>query len=479
MRLHRLWWCLCAGHLLSGPAQAQSQLEPPVSKSAFVQSGPVACPKEADARLSTPDFYAVSAADVEGPPGGVIRCWEVPLPGDLGSRYVGYVLMYRTSTLLHEMGSMRAVTLPATGVAYVPRTPAVAGERPVLVNPHGTTAMARPAAAPLGCVPSRSRVMDGVMTRLDTEVPDAVLAAPDFTGLGADAGLRVPQSDVPLPTGTLAFHRIGYPFLSLEGHGRATIDLVRAVRWLPGAQTGYSPRWAAIGPSAGGHGAVAAAEVQHKHGYGGELRLLGVVAGAPTSELTDTSSPTAIRRVIVPMVLAGLSLEWRDLHPAELLIPQAQEAFATTANQGCMGSGWEWTQAYSGLPADVSVPGAADLPQVQMALTANSPGHQPTQVPMLIGLVSGDPVVTRSRTDRFVARMRGQLSGVAATNPGKVTYCVFNGTPTYYPWEWRVKDHAEVFSKMFGSTTTCTDPSLRPVTMNARTFLRTLFAAPQ
>src|SRR5690606_14246411 len=106
----------------------------------------------------------------------------------------------------------------------------------VLANTHGMTGMIR-SPAPGACSPSRqqeNRVDVNVMlsmadqVRQKTGVYPAVVV-PDFVGLGADAGLRVPDSyrvNV-LFSRINPYSRITHPYLSLESEGRATIDLVR------------------------------------------------------------------------------------------------------------------------------------------------------------------------------------------------------------------------------------------------------------
>lgn len=441
-----------------------------------------------DARVSAPDsavapvscgapsgdFYAFAGA-IPTEPGAVVRCEELAL-GAARPRLAGhraFRVLYSTSTVVYEAGAPRPEPRLASGTVFIPRAPASA-HRLVIANTHGTTGViAR-------CAPSINASFDeSAMLALAAAAEDAVLVAPDFIGLGADRGVRPPDADTavadPLaPTQRLRpFSNVAHPWLSIEGEGRATIDLVRAARALPSAGLAASARWFVAGQSQGGHAALAAAEVSAR-GYAPELELRGVIAGAPTSMLeSQEPSETEIFRATFPLMLVGLSLDERDVRASRVLSDRAMAAFARSSNSSCLSGTTldDWIASYSLYLAPAHaltrIDPLADT-AARAALRRNDPGHQPVRAPLFIGQVVGDPVVIEGRTRQLVARLR-------ATNSGPVTYCEYTGSNLGQPWLLRANNHA-VFSAMFAADASargrCTDRSGASTSADATSFLR-------
>jgi len=156
-------------------------------------------------------------------------------------------------------GAPRAVS----GLVIAPRD-APARPRPVLAWAHGTTGIARGCAIsllpdPLSGIPQ----LEAVLAR------GWVVVATDYPGLG-----------------TPGVH----PYLVGEITGRSVIDSVRAARAL-GAGPDLDSRYAVWGESQGGHAALFTGQVAAA-GYAPGLRLVGVAAGAPATDLAPLLAAT-------------------------------------------------------------------------------------------------------------------------------------------------------------------------------------------
>ncbi|MBK7862822.1 MAG: hypothetical protein IPJ65_30290 [Archangiaceae bacterium] len=418
------------------------------------------------------------AVSLAVPNGWLLACESAEL-ADGGQRFAGrrtWRVLYKSSVLLHQDGGTLEVPVALSGNAVVP-VAAAAGPRPVLANTHGTTGVV-PQCAPSTAVQLDAHVMFDQVS--PASAPGAVVVVPDFLGLGRDDGLRSPDVNARVTDPLAVWQQlqpmrdVSHPYLSIEGEGRATIDLVRAARALPDADLGPRPRWAALGVSQGGHAALATGETWTR-GYGTDTELVGVMAGAPGSDLASNGyTVPELARILTPMVLVGLSLENRDLHPIDLLSSQALGAFGRTAGRGCLSFDAidDWVSTFSlalapnhpTLRVDpLSVPAAA------AALRANSPGNAPTRVPMFIGQVTGDPFIDPHRTAALVALERAQ-------NPSGVTACVYPGNDLGAPWFARGANH-DAFRWMFGTGTgSCTGPDGGTAATSAQAFVRAVFA---
>jgi Secretory lipase len=416
--------------------------------------------------------------DVSGLVDGQIgRCEVATLP-DGGPVIAGrdtYRVVYRTTTVLVADGGVTVVPLAASGLVVIPARPATE-ERPVLANTHGTTGLLP------SCGPSRALHFDSrvVFDELATAAPDAVVVVPDFVGLGVDSALRSPDAAHTVTAPFFPFNRltpmanVSHPYVSIEGEGRATIDLVRATRQFPSAGVGSSPKWLVLGVSQGGHAALATGEVW-SHGYGADTRLRGVLAGAPGALFENTAFvENDLERVLTPMVVVGLSLEAREVSPARLFTSQALAGFGSTAGRQCVSPNaiveWVTTMNLSLTGAPLfRIDPLSDAP-TRAALHRNSPGFEATTVPVFIGQTTGDPFIDPRRTALLVELER-------TTNAGRVTACVYPGTNLGQPWLLRAQNH-DTFSFMFSGPAACTDPAGRPTAATARSFVASQLAAP-
>lgn len=428
---------------------------------------------------ASPDFYAFEQP-LPSRDGELIKCEQLDEDPEKPrlQGYRGYRVMYRSSVVIHESDSEREQAIPVTGVVYVPTDSPPAEGRPLIANPHGTV------GAVLACAPSFGGGFDGwAIKALKQVVPGAVIALPDYPGLGVDNGLRPSDAELSLTdtaTGKVVrpFANMTHSFLSLESEGRSTIDLVRAARQLPDAALGNEPTWVVVGQSQGGHAALATGEL-YSRGYGSELRLLGVVAGAPSSQLTSTDYfESDVMNLMLPVMLAGVSIEWRDLHAKDLLTNEALSAVAQTSGTGCLTADniVPWISTFQTYLANTKLTRAPDLsdnPGGFAALHANEPGYRATHVPIFIGQVEGDPVIDPRRTARLLEQERH-------TNPTGVTSCIYPGQNLELSWLARANNH-DSFTAMFSDQTRasakCKDGSGAEVTTDAVSFVKGLFDA--
>ncbi|HEY6876652.1 MAG TPA: lipase family protein, partial [Polyangiales bacterium] len=405
---------------------------------------------------SADDATFYDAPDLTGKvDGALLKCRSLPGLSDLPG-YARYRVMYKSSVVVHRgAGGATTETRPyaATGEVYVPTGETVTpSDRPVIASLHGLTGMR------VDCAPSKRapfgdrRLIDALGQGLAAAQPSQgkpVLVVPDLLGQGTASGLWSSDRSYslldPLTFNTARrspFSNIAHSYVSIESQGRATVDAVRAARSIGASGLSASPRWFAVGESQGGHGALSVGEVVQR-GYGAELRLRGVIAGAPGSALDDPNSAlNPVKSFLVPNVIAGLSLEWPDIRPSQLLSNNALLAYALTANTQCLSStdqvgSWLVTfGAYvgSGSITRTNIEATLQNPTLAPALLANSPGHARSLVPVFVAQVEGDPFILRQRTDNLVALER-------TTNPGLVTYCVYNSpttlsSPPLDPTKW-------------------------------------------
>jgi hypothetical protein len=429
---------------------------------------PDAAPSKAIACEATPaaDFYTRDVGSIASiAPGTPLYC-DTYSPGTVPG-YVGHRIAYVTTAIV--AGTEKKLT--ATGQLWVPEANAP-GPRRVIADTHGATGMLAQ------CAPSASAQFDrAAMTGpISASVPGAVIVDADYVGLGRDSGLRTSDAatmvtDSKLQQKVQPYEDVSHPYISLEGEGRATIDLVRATRHIEGVDVGVTPRWLVAGVSQGGHAALATGEVWSR-GYGADTTLVGVVAGAPGSALEDSTNVTpAIEQALAPMVLGGLALEHPELRPTDFLSTNTLVAFARSGGGAgivskCMSSVQavsDWLSVYSFYGSTIYKKDPATDSTALPILLANSPGHESTKVPIFIGQVEGDPFILPKRTENLVTLER-------KTNPTSVTYCFYPQAGGTNP-----ANHS-AFKWMFGvGPATCTGPDGQPKTASAASFIASAF----
>ncbi len=189
-----------------------------------------------------PSFYAIPA-NIPSKAGELIKYVKVSVPGINGT---SYRVMY---TSVNEQD----VVVPVTGLVYLPQTPAPKGGYKVIAWSHGTNGMAMqcaPSLQPSQAVPSINQLL----------AQGWEVTASDYQGEGT-------------PPGILAY-LVGN--LSAEN----TLDLVKAVQG--NSVFKASSTYIVWGHSEGGQTAMFAWHLAPS--YAKNLKLVGVVAGAPPSQ---------------------------------------------------------------------------------------------------------------------------------------------------------------------------------------------------
>ncbi len=261
----------------------------------------------------------------------------------------GYRVRYRST-------SVNGQPIEVTGLAFIPIGRAPAGGWPVLSYAHGTVGLAD------RCTPSRD------VSPIENTIASTFMAA----------GIAVVASDFE-GLGTPGRH----PYLVGVSEGRGVLDIIRAAKQLPDAS--LSNRFVTWGHSQGGHASLFAGELAKT--WAPELKLMGVVAGAPPSQLTsvgDAVSTSPFRGYFF-MVAAGLKAADDKLDLNAVLTPKAQ-SILPVVDTGCNS---EVFAAFLKDPFDSLVvrAGLQNGPW-RSALEANEPGRVKTEAPILI--VHGD-----------------------------------------------------------------------------------------
>lgn len=189
-----------------------------------------------------PPFYDVPATLPAGGPGTVIKTEDVHLEGLQGTMQR---VMYKSVSITGE-------DIAVTGLIATPATPPPPGGYKVVDWAHGTTGMADVCAPSLDAA-SQLGFVNTFLSR------GWVVVATDYEGLGTP-GL--------------------HPYIVGESEARGVVDIVRAAREL---DSDVSADYLVWGHSQGGHAAMFTLQVADD--WAPELNLVGVVAGAPPSQL--------------------------------------------------------------------------------------------------------------------------------------------------------------------------------------------------
>jgi hypothetical protein len=292
-----------------------------------------------------PGFYAVPATLPSDKPGTLIKYTEVPSAGIDGTTYR---IMYVSEDTLGK-------PIAVTGLVMVPHSAAPTGGYPVVSWAHGTNGMApqcAPSLHPATAVPFQNQLL-----QKGWEV-----VASDYQGEGTPGPL-------PYLVGTLA--------------ARNTIDIVRAVQHMKPAHA--SSTYAVWGHSEGGQTAMFALHIASS--YAPELHLVGVVAGAPPSQLQliYTFLQTSPYRFYLLMAAVGFNKGYGDTAAplTEVLTRQGMKLIPLVT-QACFTSLEKKTDSYK-LSALVKT-NPFDLPKWKKLIEENDPGDftEPASAPLLM-----------------------------------------------------------------------------------------------
>ena len=312
------------------------------------------------------DFYDAPDPLPFGKPGKLIWAEPMTAPGPgLASARVMY----------HSRDAQDR-DVAVTGTVSYPTAEPPTGGWPVVSYGHGAEGMAPQ------CAPSR-RGATGAFWGVQ-----GVAVASDYYGLGPN-GQR-------------------HALFSGKAEGHSMIDLIRAVRQIPGVGAGRA--WIAIGVSQGGHASLFAGE--RATSYAPELSLKGVVAAEPTSGFL--SSYPGDNQVIVDAVtvaaLYGLAVDHPEIDPDDYVTPQVAAA-SSVIDTGCLA---EMFLTFAAIPHDQlftndprTTPPAVDVAR------ANDPGNQRTDAPILLVQGTADAIVVPARTAALRTKLCANGSNVA------------------------------------------------------------------
>lgn len=255
-----------------------------------------------------------------------------------------------TYTVRYASESVAGDDIEVTGVIAVPE--GVEDGAPVLTWAHGTTGIAdvcAPSNDPAGAVGWLKPFIDRGW----------IVVATDYEGLGTPGR---------------------HPYINGTSEGRGTLDIVRAAAQLPdGVEPGPVVVW---GHSQGGHAALWAGQLAPE--WTPELDVVGVVAGAPASELPLIAKALQNGPFQGYLALGAAGLNAAEPDRADLSIVMTQEAIdlLPVVDEECADGVHE---VYTALPYERF--GKADPGEVEpwkSILLENDPGHVKTDIPILV-----------------------------------------------------------------------------------------------
>jgi pimeloyl-ACP methyl ester carboxylesterase len=290
-----------------------------------------------------PAFYSVPEP-VPATTGTLIKWAVVSVPQLHGTVYR---VMYVSQTIQNT-------PIAVTGVILVPKAAPPAGGYRIVSWGHGTNGMAdkcAPSLDPASDVPLANALLDKGWE----------LTSSDYQGEGTPGLL---------------------PYIAGVSAARNTIDIVRAARDLPAAHA--STHYVVWGHSEGGQTAMFALSIGPT--YAPELKLDGVVAGAPPSQFAFIYSflLTSPFRFYLIMAAGGLHTAYGNAAPLDQVLTPAGIKLIPLLDQGCS----DYVAGKVG-NLDVSKLTKGDpfkVPSWRKVLMANDPQDiaKPSPAPLLI-----------------------------------------------------------------------------------------------
>lgn len=312
------------------------------------------------------DFYDVSEAELSGPPGSLIR-FEVKNLAPPGATV--FRILYRSTD---PDGRPVAVS----GIAIRPEGPTPPGGRNVVAWAHATSGIVRP------CAPSLHEQGYAEIPGLEELLSRGyAVVATDYPGLG-----------------TVGPH----PYLIGDSEAHAVLDSVRALAGI--RDIGASNRFVVWGHSQGGQAALFTGQLAER--YAPDLRLLGVAAAAPATELgqlfdDDITSPAG--KVLTGLTLVG----WHRLYGYSLTDAVKPEEINEVERIGseCIDQlfgDFMDLEAEKGLGRKFLKLDPARDPPWAVTTARNIPGQEPIRVPVFVAQGLADTIVDPPVTEEFV-----------------------------------------------------------------------------
>ena len=337
-------------------------------------------PQQEAVATPPPSFYEVDAAELDGPPGSIIRTARLRAPRGVRA----WAVLYRSTG---QDGSI----VPVSGLVLAPGSAGGGGQptvsptlgpagRPIIAWAHGTTGIAD------ACAPSREGAGGiGYEPLVDLVRAGFVITATDYEGLG-----------------TQGIHQ----YLVGVSEGRSVLDSIRGAQLLA-AEAAATPS-VVVGISQGGHAALWAGELADD--YAPELDLRGIVAASPPIDLR------AVQREVLGSGDAGeaawlealmVAAAWRSVYGASLdgLLTAEGLRIAGELEDRC-----PWS-----LTGPTRSPFRVDpraVPEWQALLEANSPGQRGARPPILVLAATEDILVPPATIPPGVDRLCAAGSSV-------------------------------------------------------------------
>jgi len=338
----------------------------------YVLALPLACVvsvwlSERDA-AAQPAFYQAAEQEIAGHAGTLIR--EEPMPF-LGGK--AFRMLYR-STGLHDE------PIAVSGVVVVPPGPPPPDGRPIVAWAHPTSGIVP------HCAPSLAMsVFQQIQGLRDMVDRGYAIAATDYPGLGT-----------PAP----------HPYLVGVSEARAVLDSVRAARTMP--EVGASQRFAVWGHSQGGQAALFTGMIAKS--YAPELKLVGIAAAAPASDLTtliNEDLDTVGGKNIAAMTLWS----WARVYGApiqDVVVPAAMPTIDRLAGE-CIESIFDLeSRRVTSRPLEqnfLSVGSPTEVEPWRSLLARNSAGTLPTEIPVFLAQGTTDTIIRPQVTKDYMQRL--------------------------------------------------------------------------
>jgi alpha-beta hydrolase superfamily lysophospholipase len=194
-----------------------------------------------------------------------------------------------------------------------------------------------------------------------------------------------------------------HPYLVGVSEGRAVLDSVRAARNFKNASAGE--RVALWGPSQGGHAVLFAGELARS--YAPELRLVGVAAAAPATELGPLMKmdlPSITGKILGAYALKAWS-EVFSLSLANIVLERSTLVFDRLSDFCNETYGQDFSMLFAEQPLEREGFLAVDILAVEpwaRLMLENTPKREGRSVPVFIAQGSADDIVHPSVTANFI-----------------------------------------------------------------------------
>lgn len=295
-----------------------------------------------------PAFYGIPDPLPAGKPGDIIATEVENVPGLHGSLY----------RVMYHSESVSGKDIPVTGLIAVPSGAAPSGGFPVVSWAHGTTGIAdvcAPSLDPSGYASFANALLD----------QGYEVTATDYEGLGTPGR---------------------HPYIVGDSEARGVLDIVRAARNEPSFHA--SDHYLVWGHSQGGHAAAFSLHIADT--WAPELHLMGVVAGAPPSQLLlfNAALQNSPFRYYLLMAAAGFNAAYGDQQaPLDAVLSPLGIQKLALVDQGCTGTIAAGTQGLNF--ADLEKADPASVPAWHDLLVANDPGQFTKAAPEPLLIIQG------------------------------------------------------------------------------------------